>query len=107
MQVHVSSRHMSLSAEQSDYTQVEAEKLVHYYERITDTIVTFDHEANTVKAEIVCQIAGGHRLVAIENGATVQDAMHLATENMIRQLNKHKGKLMNRRSPHEPEPKEE
>jgi len=109
MQVNVIGRHMSLGEDQVAHAEAEADKFGKFFDGVNNVLITFELEhADQLKAEIVCTVSGGKTLVANERGKTVHEALEFASDNMTRQLKKHKAKLHDRRiHPATPPPDEE
>ncbi len=110
MQVDVIGRHMSLGDDQTAHAEAEAEKLGRFFDGVNGVQITFELEhTERLKAEIICTVSGGKTLVANEHGRTIHEALEIASDNMVRQLKKHKAKLHDRRlhGLPPPEPEEE
>jgi ribosomal subunit interface protein len=97
MLVDVVGRHMSLGTDQKAHAEAEARKLAKYFDGINEIKITFEKEHDNLKAEIVCSVSGGKTLVAHESGGTVHESLESASDNMARQIKKHKGRLHARR----------
>ena len=104
---------MSLGDDQVAHAEAEAEKLGKFFDGVNGVRITSELEhTELLKTEIICTVSGGKTLVATEKGKTVHEALERASDNMARQLKKHKAKLHDRRAhgvpPAEPsEPAEE
>jgi|GEM_PF-6147636 len=109
MQIEVVGRHMALGDDQVVHATAEADRLGKFFDGINGIKITFEHEHDDMKAEIVCQVSGGRTLVAVEHGRTVHESLEFASDNMARQIKKHKGKLHDHRAgrPQPKEPEEE
>ncbi len=97
MQVDVTGRHVSLSTDQTAYAEQKAEKLGKFFDGINHVKITFEREGDDLEAEIICTVSGGRTLVAVEKGRTVKESLESASDNMTRQIKKHKDKLHHRR----------
>jgi ribosomal subunit interface protein len=97
MVIDVVGRHLSLAPEQRAHARAEAEKLGKFFDGINEIDITFEREHEHVKSEIVCRVSGNKTLVAVEQGATVDEALEFVSDNMARQIKKHKAKLHDRR----------
>ena len=98
MQVDVIGRHMSLGEDQVAHAEAEAEKFGKFFDGVNGVHITFELEhAERLKAEIVCTVSGGKTLIAHERGKTIHEALEFASDNMARQLKKHKAKLHDHR----------
>ncbi len=113
MQIDVIGRHMSLGDDQTTHAEAEAAKFGKFFDGVNGVQITFELEhTELLKTEIVCTVSGGKTLVAAEKGKTIHESLEQASDNMARQLKKHKAKLHDRRAhgvpPAEPaEPAEE
>ena len=111
MQVDIIGRHMSLGEDQTAHAEEEARKLGKFFDGINAVKIAFEREHDDMKAEIICMASGGKTLIAVEKGRTVHESLERASDNMVRQIKKHKAKLHDHR-PHpaareEPQQEEE
>ena len=99
MQVEITCRHDSISNEFRDYVSQKAEKLLHYFERVTAIQVTFDFEGDRVRAEMLVDAEHKHDFVthheasASEVGACFDQVL----SKMEQQIRKYKEKLVDHR----------
>ena len=99
MQIEIIGRHMSLGDDQTAHAKTEAEKLGKFFDGVNGVRVTFALEhTDLLKTEIICTVSGGKTLVATDKGKTVHESLERASDNMVRQLKKHKAKLHDRRA---------
>ncbi len=97
MQVKVSVRHGQLDdAVQADIRE-KAEKLLHYFERVSLIEVTLDLRGLEKKAEILLNAEHKHDFVAQAEAEDVIVAMTAAVEKMKHQINHYKEKIQDHR----------
>ena len=98
MQIDIIGRHMSLGNDQAAHAEAEAAKLGKFFDGVNGVQITFELEhTERLKTEIVCTVSGGKTLVAAEKGKTIHESLERASDNMVRQLKKHKAKLHDHR----------
>jgi putative sigma-54 modulation protein len=96
VQVKVSARHGHLSEEHQKEISQKAEKLLHYFERITMIEVTVDlGDRIHKKAEIKVDAEHKHDFVAIDESENVMVAVDLAIDRIKHQITKYKEKITN------------
>lgn len=99
MQVEITCRHNTISDTFREYVSQKAEKLLHYFERVTAIQVTFDFEGDRVRAEMLVDAEHKHDFVthhetsANEIGACFDQVL----SKMEQQIRKYKGKLVDHR----------
>ena len=98
MQVSVVGRHLSLGEDQVAHAEAEARKLGKFFNGVNEVRITFGREHDELLAEIVCMLSGGKTLVAGERGRSIHESLEFASDNMARQVKKHKAKLRDRRA---------
>ena len=98
MHVDVIGRHISLGKDQTAHATAEAEKLAKFFDGINGVRITIEREHDDLKTEIVCSVSGGKTLVAVEKGRTIHESLECASDNMARQIKKHKARLHDRRT---------
>ena len=103
MQIKIAARHGGHIAEDAHKRiQEKAEKLLHYFERITFIEVTVDLERKEGKwAEIRVDAEHKHDFVAHETHDELLAAVDLAVEKIKQQVRRYKEKIQDhRRDPH-------
>ena len=71
MQVKVSSRHGTIHPDAHEHITTKAEKLLTYFERVTEILVTVDFEHNKAGVEILVDTEHKHDFVANAEGDEV------------------------------------
>ena len=100
MQVTVSARHGHLSDEAQKELQEKAEKLLHYFERLTSIVVTVDlhrEREGKVAVEIIAHAEHKHEFVAVDRDGDVNHAFTLAADRIKQQIKHYKEKLQDHR----------
>ena len=104
MQVKISIRHGHLSEPAQTIIRDKAEKLLHFFDRITLIEVTVDvkkSEEDKCRVEFVVESEHKHHFVAQEMHYDVIAAVDLVLAKLQGQLRRHKEKLQDhRRTPH-------
>ncbi len=102
MQVKISVRHGSLSEESHQMIREKAEKLLHYFERLTLIEVTVDMGKNGDKTvEFVVQAEHKHNIVGADHHHNLMAAVDLAMTKLEAQIRRYKEKIQDhRRTPH-------
>jgi putative sigma-54 modulation protein len=96
--VKLSVRHGHLSEETQRLIREKAEKLVHFFERLTLIEVTVDlQQKETKHVEFVVQAEHKHDFVARESQPEVLAAVDLALAKLEGQLRRYKGKIQDHR----------
>ncbi|QEL14881.1 HPF/RaiA family ribosome-associated protein [Limnoglobus roseus] len=97
MQVKVSVRHGQLDdATQADIRD-KAEKLLHFFERVSQIEVTVDLRGLQKKVEILLNAEHKHDFVAQAEAEEVLPAVLVAVEKMKHQINHYKEKIQDHR----------
>ncbi|OWK46517.1 HPF/RaiA family ribosome-associated protein [Fimbriiglobus ruber] len=98
MQVKVSARHGHLSGEHQAEISARAEKLLHYFDRLTFIEVTVDlqHEAKKV-VEIIATAEHKHEFIGHADGADVLVALGAAVDKVVHQIKHYKERLQDHR----------
>lgn len=99
MQVTVSGRHMGVSDSLKEYCQTKAERLVKFYDRISQIDVILDGHNGVHSAEMIVHSDGTPPFVASEERDDAYAAIDLLLEKIERQLRRHKERLRNRKHP--------
>ena len=98
MQVKISVRHGQLSDAHQQQVRDKAEKLLHYFNRITMIEVTVDLQDPTRKVvEFVAKSEHKHDFVAHESHPDLLAAVDLALGKLEMQVRRHKERLQDRR----------
>lgn len=97
MQVKVSARHGHLDEATQTEIRLKAEKLLHYFERVSIIEVTLELHGPTKKAEILVNAEHKHDLVAHAEADDIQSAMNVAVDKMKVQIKHYKEKIQDHR----------
>lgn len=97
MQVKVSSRHGTIRPDARDHIMNKAEKLLTYFERVTEILVTVDFEHEKAAVEILVDTEHKHDFVARDEGDEVSATFDSALHKMEQQIRKYKEKLQDHR----------
>jgi putative sigma-54 modulation protein len=100
VQVTVSARHGHLSDDAHKQLQEKAEKLLHFFDRLTAITVTVDFHRERdarVTVEILAHAEHKHEFVAADRDADVQHAFALAADRIKQQIKHYKEKLQDHR----------
>jgi putative sigma-54 modulation protein len=100
VQVTVSARHGHLNDETQKLLHEKAEKLLHYFDRLTSITVTVDlhrDRDNKLGVEIIAHAEHKHEFVAADRDADVEHAFHLASDRIKQQIRHYKEKLQDHR----------
>jgi len=100
VKVEVSARHGHLSIEQQAEIREKAEKLLHYFERLTFIEVTVDLQHVDKLVEVVAHSEPKHQFVAHESAPDLIAALTHAIAKVKTQIGHHKQKLQDHR--HDP-----
>ncbi len=106
MQIKIAVRHGHLNESTQQLIREKAEKLLHFFERLTMIEVTLDLKATFEKkevkmAEFVVQAEHKHDIVAREHHPDLMAAVDLAVDKVEGQLRRYKEKIQDhRRTPH-------
>ncbi len=100
MQVKISTRHGHLSEETQRFIKEKAEKLLHYFQRLTMIEVTVDLRDEQSVVEILASAEHKHDFVAREQHREVLSATDAAVAKIEGQLRKYKERIQeHRRAP--------
>ena len=98
MQIKVSARHGHLNDDHQQEIREKAEKLLHYFDRITMIEVTVDlADRIHKKVEILVDAEHKHDFVARDEHAELIAAMDLAVDRIKHQIHRYKEKIQDRR----------
>jgi putative sigma-54 modulation protein len=98
VQVKISVRHGTLSEETHQMIREKAEKLLHYFERLTLIEVTVDMGKNGDKGvEFVVQAEHKHNIVGADRHHNLMAAVDLAMTKLEAQIRRYKEKIQDHR----------
>ena len=97
MQVSITCRHGSIEDETHEHIVRKAEKLLHYFERVTEINVTVSFEGDRTAVEILVDAEHKHNFVARAEGQQVQTVFDGALQKMEQQIRRYKEKLQDHR----------
>lgn len=97
VQVEISCRHGSIGDSVQSYIREKAEKLLTYFERVTQIDVTFDFNGPRVRAEILVDAEHKHDFVAHHEGEDAQKSFDLALHKIEQQIKKYKEQIQDHR----------
>src|SRR5579864_1098027 len=82
VQIKISARHGHLSDVNQKFIQEKAEKLLHYFERLTMIEVTVDLQKDAKSVEFVARAEHKHEFVARESNGELHAAVDLCLEKI-------------------------
>ena len=98
MQIKVSARHGHLNDDHQKEIREKAEKLLHYFDRITMIEVTVDlADRIHKKVEILVDAEHKHDFVAHDEHEELSAAVDLAVDRIKHQIHRYKEKIQDRR----------
>jgi putative sigma-54 modulation protein len=100
VQVTVSARHGHLSDDAHKQLQDKAEKLLHYFDRLTSIVVTVDlhrEREGKVAVEILAHAEHKHEFVAVDRDVDISHAFTLAADRIKQQITHYKEKIQDHR----------
>ena len=97
MLVAIACKHGSLNAENQEYITRKSEKLLTYFERVTQITVTVTFEKERSRVEILVDAEHKHNFVAHEEADELIPAFDLALHKMEQQIKKYKEKIQDHR----------
>ena len=100
MLVTVSARHGHLNEETQQQLREKAEKLLHFFDRLTSITVTVDlhrDRDNKLGVEILAHAEHKHEFVATDRDAEIDPAFQRAKDHIKQQLKHYKEKLQDHR----------
>ena len=97
MQVKIAVRHGHLSDTVQQIIRDKAEKLLHYFERLTMIEVTVELRKDDRWVEFLVQAEHKHDFVARESNGEIQVALDLALDKLVHQLRRYKEKIQDKR----------
>jgi putative sigma-54 modulation protein len=101
VQIKIAARHGHLSEAAQQVIRDKAQKLTHFFDRLTMIEVTVDLKEDQKAAEFLVQAEHKHDFVAREVNGELQVAVDLALDKLVHQLRRYKEKIQDhRRTPH-------
>lgn len=98
MQIKISVRHGHLSESHQQHVHDKAEKLLHFFNRITMIEVTVDLQDPLRKVvEFLARSEHKHDFVAREGHAELLGALELAYDKIVHQIHRYKEKIQDHR----------
>jgi putative sigma-54 modulation protein len=97
VQVAITCRHGHIKPDLNEYITRKSEKLLTYFERVTQIQVTLDFLDNRVKAEILVDAEHKHNFVAHTEGDDAAATFDGALHKMEQQIRKYKEKVQDHR----------
>ncbi len=97
MQIKISVRHGHISDATQQFIREKAEKLLHFFERLTMIEVTVDLKKDQKWVEFLVQAEHKHDFVAHESHADLLAAVDLALDKLALQLRRYKEKIQDHR----------
>lgn len=98
MQIKISTRHGHLSQATQQFIQEKAEKLLHYFTRLTFVEVTVDLGNDQLKTvEFLAKAEHKHDFVAHESNVDILAAVDAVIDKLERQISRYKEKLQDHR----------
>ena len=97
MQVKISARHGHLSESAQQMMREKAQKLLHYFERLTIIEVTVDLHEDKNTVEVLASAEHKHDFVGRETNGEAQVAFDMALDKVIHQLRRYKEKIQDHR----------
>jgi putative sigma-54 modulation protein len=97
VQIKISVRHGHLSEDMQRFIRDKAEKLLHYFERLTMIEVTVDLKKDQKQVEFVVQAEHKHDFVARETHPDLIAAVDLVLDKLALQLRRYKEKIQDHR----------
>ena len=98
MVLHTTARHFNLAPETRAYGEEKIRGLARYFDQIYEGSLTITREKSRFEVEISLHVGGGADLVSSGESSEPMAAIDGAIERLERQVKKHKGRLIDRRS---------
>ena len=104
--VTVASRHMDITPAMKQHAEQKANKLLKFYDQITEIEVVFDagrdkHAKDNVEVEIIVHVQHQNKFIAKDNSGDAYASVDACAEKLERQLSDHKKLHRNRKHPNE------
>ena len=97
MQIKISVRHGHLNEETQQFIRDKAEKLLHFFERLTMIEVTVDLKKDQKWVEFLVQAEHKHDFVAHESNHDLLAAVDIVLDKLSLQLRRYKEKIQDHR----------
>jgi len=97
VQVKISARHGHLSDAAQAVIREKAQKLLHFFERLTIIEVTVDLQEDQKAVEVLASAEHKHDFVARETNGEIQVALDMALDKVAQQLRRYKEKIQDHR----------
>jgi putative sigma-54 modulation protein len=97
VQIKISARHGHLNDNAQQFIRDKAEKLLHYFDRLTMIEVTVDLRGDQKHVEFVVQAEHKHNFVAHDQDSNLLAAVDLALDKIEGQLRRYKEKIQDHR----------
>jgi putative sigma-54 modulation protein len=97
VQIKISARHGQLSEDTKQFITEKADKLTHFFERLTSIEVTVDLRGDLKSVEFNVSAEHKHDFVASEKAGDVRAAVDMVVEKIERQLRKYKERVQDHR----------
>jgi putative sigma-54 modulation protein len=97
VQIKISARHGHLAPETQEFIQEKAERLLHFFERLTSIEVTVDVKGDLKEVEFVVSAEHKHDFVASERNGDIRAAVDLVIDKLEKQIVKYKEKVQDHR----------
>ncbi len=97
MQIKISARHGHLSDEHQQFIREKAQKLLHFFDRLTMIEVTVDLQKDAKIVEFVARAEHKHEFVARESHGELLAAVDLCLDKIQGQIRRYKEKIMDHR----------
>jgi putative sigma-54 modulation protein len=99
MNITVTGRHMGVTDAVKDYCTTKAERLVRFYDRISQIEVILDGHNGVHSAEMIVHSEGTQPFVASEERDDLYAAIDVLLDKIEGQIRRHKERLRNRKHP--------
>jgi putative sigma-54 modulation protein len=97
VQIKISARHGHLRDDNRRFIEEKAEKLLHFFERLTSIEVTVDLEGDLKTVEFVVSAEHKHDFVARESNGDIRAATDLVLAKLEKQLRRYKERVQDHR----------
>ncbi|MCS6976650.1 MAG: ribosome-associated translation inhibitor RaiA [Gemmatales bacterium] len=97
MQIKISARHGHLRDETKQFIMEKAQKLLHFFDRLTSIEVTVDLEGDAKTVEFLVSAEHKHDFVARESNGDIRAATDLAIAKVEKQIRKYKERVQDHR----------
>jgi putative sigma-54 modulation protein len=97
VQIKISTRHGHLSEESQRFIEDKAQKLLHFFQRLTMIDVTVDLQDPAKMVEFVVLAEHKHEFVARERNVDLLAAVDLVLDKLEKQITRYKEKIQDRR----------